>query len=429
VFAIQREVALAIVDALNAQLSPDEQAQIDARPTGNLAAYQLYLRSREFSAVGIASNRTSIELLRQAVALDPDFTDAWGFLSWRYTWAARLGDLDAVEDAFATARRALEVDAASPFAHFALGSAYSVSEEIEKNIEAFEQAVALDPGHHTLTDLSYNNAQTGRSAVALAQVIRAVRLARNVPNIRWHAAAVLMMLGDEQRLEDWLDLAAAEGMELARLDMERAWLLIRQGRSVEALELLRTGRERWAGNEEFERVSAILQVFIGDYEDVRSFIERQAEIAPEGRVYIFGSARNLFAQVLLDEGEEARAAALFEETLRDHEMMFADGRGWPDRWLESAAIHALLGRPEEALQWLQRSFDAGFYAPGLLAVDRRFATLREDPRFQAIVAQMAEAQAAQRARVEAEGIAKEIDAMIAAGLERGATAGVAESGE
>jgi len=429
VFAIQREVALAIVDALNAQLSPDEQARIDARPTGNLAAYQLYLRSREFSAVGIASNRTSIELLRQAVALDPDFTDAWGFLSWRYTWAARLGDLDAVEDAFATARRALEVDAASPFAHFALGSAYSVSEEIEKNIEAFEQAVALDPGHHTLTDLSYNNAQTGRSAVALAQVIRAVRLARNVPNIRWHAAAVLMMLGDEQRLEDWLDLAAAEGMELARLDMERAWLLIRQGRSVEALELLRTGRERWAGNEEFERVSAILQVFIGDYEDVRSFIERQAEIAPEGRVYIFGSARNLFAQVLLDEGEEARAAALFEETLRDHEMMFADGRGWPDRWLESAAIHALLGRPEEALQWLQRSFDAGFYAPGLLAVDRRFATLREDPRFQAIVAQMAEAQAAQRARVEAEGIAKEIDAMIAAGLERGATAGVAESGE
>jgi EAL domain-containing protein (putative c-di-GMP-specific phosphodiesterase class I) len=109
--------------------------------------------------------------------------------------------------------------------------------------------------------------------------------------------------------------------------------------------------------------------------------------------------------------------------------MYAEGRGWPDRWLESAAIHALLGRPDEALQWLQRSFDAGFYAPSLLAVDRRFATLRDDPRFQGIVAQMADAQEAQRARVEAEGIAREIDAMIAAGLGRGATAGVAESGQ
>jgi hypothetical protein len=211
--------------------------------------------------------------------------------------------------------------------------------------------------------------------------------------------------------------------------MERAWLLARQGRSGEALELLRAGRERWAGNEEFEGLSAAIQVLLGDYQDVRSFIERQAEIAPAARLYVFGTPRNLFAQVLLDEGEDARAAALFEKTLQTHEAMYAEGRGWPDRWLESAAIHALLGRPDEALQWLQRSFDAGFYAPSLLAVDRRFATLRDDPRFQGIVAQMADAQEAQRARVEAEGIAREIDAMIAAGLGRGATAGVAESGQ
>ena len=429
VFGIQRDVALAIAAALQAELSPVEQARIETPPTDNVAAYQLYLRSREFSSVGIATNRTGIELLRQAVALDPGFSDAWARLSWRYTWAARLGDLDAVEEAFTTARRALDVDPASPFAHFALGSAYSVSEEIEENIASFEQAIALDPDHFTLTDLSYNNALTGRSAVALAQITRAVRLSRNVPNTRWHAANVLMRLGDDQRLEDWLDLAAAEGLELGRLDMERAWLLARQGRSGEALELLRAGRERWDGNEEFERLAAAIQVFLGDYQDVRSFIERQAEIAPAARLYVFGAPRSLFAQVLLDEGEVARATALFEETLRIHEEMFDEGRGWPDRWLQSAAIHALLGRPEESLQWLQRAVDAGFYVPGLLGRDRRFATLRDDARFQDIVAQMADAQAAQRARVEAEGIAAEMNAMIAAGLGRSASAGTAEAGQ
>jgi TolB-like protein/tetratricopeptide (TPR) repeat protein len=427
VFGIQRDVALAIVAALQAELTPGEQARIETPPTDNVAAYQLYLRSREFSSVGIATNRTSIELLRQAVALDPDFSDAWAFLSWRHTWAARLGDLDAVEEAFATARRALDVDPGSPFAHFALGSAYSVSEEIEENIASFEQAVALDPDHFTLMDLSYNNAVTGRSAVALAQVTRAVRLSRNVPNTRAHAAAVLMMLGDEQRLEQWLDLAAAEGLNMSRLDLERARLLTSQGRSGEALELLRAGRERWARNEEFERVSAALQVFLGDYQDVRSFIERQAEIAPAARLFGSGTPRSLFAQVLLEEGGAVRAATLFEESLRINEEMFDAGRGWPERWMDSAAIHALLGRPEESLLWLQRTFDAGFHVPGLLARDRRFATLRDDARFQEIVARMADAQAAQRARVEAEGIAAEMDAMIAAGLGRAATAGPAEA--
>jgi TolB-like protein/Flp pilus assembly protein TadD len=423
VFAIQREVALAIVAALQAELSPGDKARIETPPTDNVAAYQLYLRSREFSATGIATNRTSIELLRQAVALDPEFSDAWAFLSWRHTWAARLGDLDAVEEAFATARRALDVDPASAFAHFALGSAYSVSEEIEENIASFEQAVALDPDHSTLLDLSYNNAVTGRSAVALKQVTRAVRLSRNVPNARAHAAAVLMMLGDEQRLEQWLDLAATEGLEMSRLDLERARLLARQGRSEESLELQRAGRERWAGNEEFERHSAALRVFLGDYQDVRSFIERQAEIAPAARMWGLGTPRTLFAQVLLEEGEAARATALFAESLRIHQEMFDAGRGWPERWLESAAIHALLGQPNEALQWLRRTFDAGFYVPGQLTRDRRFAALRDDPRFMEIIARMADAQAAQRARIEAEGIAAELDAMIAAGLGRGGAAG------
>jgi eukaryotic-like serine/threonine-protein kinase len=428
VFAIQREVALAIVGALQAELSPGEQARIETPPTDNVAAYQLYLRSREFSAAGIASNRTAIELLRQAVALDPDFGDAWARLSWRYTWAARLGDRDAVEEAFATARRALEIDPESSFAHFALGSSYTVSEEVEQAIASFERAIALDPDdHRALLDLSAFNAWVGRSAIGLAQATRAVRLSRNVPSVRWHAGTVLAMLGDEQRLKDWLDLAAAEGLEMHRLDVWRGWLLATQGRPREALELLRAARERWAGNREFERWSAGLLVFLGDYHDVRSFIERQAEIAPKDRGAFLGTARSQFAQVLLEEGEPARAAALLEESLRTHEEMFDAGRGWPDRWHEAAAIHAMQGRHEEALLWLQRTFDAGSYMPGLLARDRRFAAMHDDPRFRKIIAQMADAQAAQRARVEAKGIAAELDAMIAAGLGRAAPAGSAEA--
>jgi len=416
VFAIQREVALAIVAALHAELSPDERARIDAPPTDDLAAYQLYLRNREFSSLGVATNQTGIELLRQAVALAPDFVDAWARLSWRHTWAARLGDRAAVEEAFATARRALELDPQEPMAHFALGSAYTVSEEVEAVIASFERAVALDPDHFTLLDLSARNAWTGRQATGLAQMMRAVRLSRNVPNVRFHAGIVLRMLGDHRRLQDWLDLAAAEGMEWHRLDLQRASMYATQGHPREALEVLEAGRVRWPDSREFEREAAALQLFLGQGGAVRGFLERQAQLTPESHGWMTGmSARTQFARLLHEEGDVERAAPLFAESLRVNEEMYAAGRGWPTRWLESAAIRALQGRHEEALEWLERTFRSGYYVPGMLAHDRAFSALRDDPRFQAVMTQMSDAQAAQRARVEAEGIALELDAMIAAG--------------
>jgi tetratricopeptide (TPR) repeat protein len=47
VFAIQSEIAQKIASALKAALSPKEQAALDAKPTLDLAAYDLYLRAAE----------------------------------------------------------------------------------------------------------------------------------------------------------------------------------------------------------------------------------------------------------------------------------------------------------------------------------------------------------------------------------------------
>lgn len=47
VFAIQSELAERITGSLRVQLSPGEKASIDARPTDDLAAYDLYLRAKE----------------------------------------------------------------------------------------------------------------------------------------------------------------------------------------------------------------------------------------------------------------------------------------------------------------------------------------------------------------------------------------------
>jgi TolB-like protein/Flp pilus assembly protein TadD len=79
VFAIQTEIAKAVAAQLQAKLSPAEKAAIEQPPTADLVAYDRYLRAKKvlgqtsFDARTIDSVRQAIRLLDQAVAHDPNF--------------------------------------------------------------------------------------------------------------------------------------------------------------------------------------------------------------------------------------------------------------------------------------------------------------------------------------------------------------------
>ena len=49
VFEVQDEIARKIAEALRVTLSPQEQAELAAKPTENLQAYDLYLRGRSYA--------------------------------------------------------------------------------------------------------------------------------------------------------------------------------------------------------------------------------------------------------------------------------------------------------------------------------------------------------------------------------------------
>ena len=85
IFAIQSEVAETIARKLTATLSPEEKKRIEAKPTENLEAYDLYLRAKElilrYKISGITPDlktlSDAIDLLAQAVRFDPKFTFAY----------------------------------------------------------------------------------------------------------------------------------------------------------------------------------------------------------------------------------------------------------------------------------------------------------------------------------------------------------------
>jgi serine/threonine protein kinase/tetratricopeptide (TPR) repeat protein len=105
VFAVQDEIAHAIVDALKLRLGAD-QGQIVA-PTKNLEAYTLYLKGRFFFAkLSEPALRRSLDLFQQALLQDPAL--ARGYAGIADAWCNLADDWVAPDDAYPRAKGAAE---------------------------------------------------------------------------------------------------------------------------------------------------------------------------------------------------------------------------------------------------------------------------------------------------------------------------------
>ncbi|MGZ6375786.1 MAG: protein kinase domain-containing protein, partial [Ktedonobacterales bacterium] len=82
----QDEVAQKVLEGMRVELSGQEQESLAAKPTSSTEAYNLYLQARYYmNEYSMHSNGESLRqgqrVLRQAVAIDPSFADAYGLLS------------------------------------------------------------------------------------------------------------------------------------------------------------------------------------------------------------------------------------------------------------------------------------------------------------------------------------------------------------
>jgi adenylate cyclase len=81
IFAVQDEITKKIITAMQIQLTEGEQAQSAARDTNNLEAYLKILQAKELILrQNPESNALATQLAEEAIALDPTYARAYGFL-------------------------------------------------------------------------------------------------------------------------------------------------------------------------------------------------------------------------------------------------------------------------------------------------------------------------------------------------------------
>jgi serine/threonine-protein kinase len=125
VFAIQDEIAGAIVSTLRERFAEEQRTRVVRRYTDDVEAYQLYLQGRYVEKTRRRSGfAKGIDYFEQAIARDPNYALAYAGLADSYNllaWYRFLPPREAFPKAHVAALKALEIDEMLPEAHTSLG--------------------------------------------------------------------------------------------------------------------------------------------------------------------------------------------------------------------------------------------------------------------------------------------------------------------
>jgi TolB-like protein len=204
IFAIQDEIAKAIVDALRDTMAAQAQARavVQVRAdTDNMQAYELYLKARE-KFIARTDLAGSVALYERVVKLDPNFARGWEGLaavsSIAPSW--NLTDRDYLALAGQAAERALQLDPAlsMPWAVKAQLVQSHWPANFELVLGHLDQAIVADPKNATAylwRAIAWM--QLGFFQRSIADAERCLALEPRYANCTRHKALDLLFLGKE----------------------------------------------------------------------------------------------------------------------------------------------------------------------------------------------------------------------------------------
>ncbi|MCE3285809.1 MAG: hypothetical protein K0R70_2065 [Steroidobacteraceae bacterium] len=242
IFAVQDEIAQAIVDRLKIQLAPEEQqfAQRDKAPTQDVEAYELYLQGQAiWKRRGEENLRRAAELYQQAIGRDPGFAAAHAALASAYVVLPGYTKEEDDEEKYLrmaeqSARQALAIDPKIGEAHAVLAQINSDRGNLLDAESGFFFAISLEPNeptpHHWYSILLNT---VGRLDAGLAQARRAFELDPSSPIIASNLANAYLLRGDDQQAARYAKLAEDLGLTNKGGGVP-AMIAMRQGRWEDA---------------------------------------------------------------------------------------------------------------------------------------------------------------------------------------------------
>jgi len=347
--SLQSEIARDVSENLKTKLSGADEQRLAKNYTKNTEAYRLYLRGRyHYFKLTLPEIRKSIEFYQQAIDIDPNYALAYAGLADAYRTMPIAGWNVASKEAFpqakATAKKALEIDANLAEAHIVLGWVgflydwdwTAAESELKK---AVELAPNNSDAHRAYAHLLSN---TGRHDEAIAEGRRARELDPLSLITNTLEGHFLFYGGRESeaiaRYNKTLEIEP--NFWIARGGLGRVY--ISQGQYAEAIAELNKAREFSRGSIEPITQLGYALAKSGNREQAQAIIAELKSLAAENFVPAYSFA----------------------------------------------VIYNGLGEKDEALNYLEKSFQEREVQMSFVKIDTRWDEFRTNPRFVEIIKRM-----------------------------------------
>lgn len=181
IFAIQDQLTESLVGHLSPELYAAEHARLKRRHPKSLDAWECFVNAlHHYGQQSQDGSKAAIELLEQAISLDPDYAQALGLyatiLAWRTIqhWEPMEPTL---QNARAASDRALLADTNDPWASIGRGYVSIVAREGDAAIMNYGHAVDLSPNFaYARALLGVANAYAGNADIARTHITKAISL-------------------------------------------------------------------------------------------------------------------------------------------------------------------------------------------------------------------------------------------------------------
>jgi len=329
VFAIQDEIAAAVVDVLKVTLLGETPHSRVTDPR----AYELYLRAKTVdNARTREAYEEGIRLLDEALAIDPEYAEAWVELSTLITNQTGSGYLD-WDDGFGRAKsaasRALEIDPENARAMANIGwVAMYRDRDYAEAVRLISAARRLEPGNASvLNAYAVLNGNFGRTQTARSIYLEALSIDPLAMSVLANTAGVNFALQRFDDMEEMIVRMREIGADSLYADIYEGWRAYGMGNAELALDL-------WRGIDDLNSVWA--QAF-----------------------------------PLYDLGQD-------EEVLKAIETLKNAG----SRSVQVASIYAYMGDADNAFAWLERGYEDGDDDLVEIRQYTAFEPVEDDPRWE-----------------------------------------------
>ena len=139
IFALQDEITMKVITALQVELTAGEMAGRIAKGTRNLDAFIKYMVASElFNRLTKEGNAQARKILEEAIALDPEYSRLYMGLAITHIYDVWFGKTESPEQslarAFELAQKAISLDDSNAAAYSVLGQVYGMKRQHDKAI-------------------------------------------------------------------------------------------------------------------------------------------------------------------------------------------------------------------------------------------------------------------------------------------------------